>query len=135
MEEVKKLVQEAYEFGYFVGYKGHSEWAEWVRERRERLYARAQELGVYELVKNAYNRGKLDGAKKREEEIRKGLGKETAGEERPRPKVAPEEAEETAGAPEVEFVRFLETTRLLLPPDLLNTLRHLKPPRMLHMRR
>ncbi|ASJ11663.1 hypothetical protein [Thermococcus thioreducens] len=132
MEEVKKLVQEAYEFGYFVGYKGHSEWAEWVRERRERLYARAQELGVYELVKNAYNRGKLDGAKKREEEIRKGLGKEGAGEQRPGPKTAlPEGTEEETG--EVEFARFLETTRLFLPPDLLDTMKHLRPPKMLRI--
>lgn len=134
MEDVKKLVQEAYKFGYFVGYKGHSEWAEWVRERRERLYARAQELGVYELVKNAYNRGKADGAKKREEEIRKGLGKETTGEERPRPKTALPESE-GEGTGEVEFARFLETTRLFLPPDLLDTLKHLKPPKMLHIGR
>ncbi|WP_258083190.1 hypothetical protein [Thermococcus thermotolerans] len=132
MEEVKKLMQEAYEFGYFVGYKGHSEWAEWVRERRERLYARAQELGVYELVKNAYNRGKLEGAKKREEEIRKGLGKEGAGEERPGPKTALPEGEEEGGV-EAEFARFLETTRLFLPPDLLDTMKHLKPPRMLRI--
>ncbi len=137
MDERRKLLQEAYEFGYFVGYKGHSEWAEWVREKRESLYLRAEELGIYELVKEAYNRGKVDGAKKREEEIRKGLGKEAKGLEKPKaPRITPE-IEEGVGIParriEVEYARFLETTRLFLPPDLLDTLRNLKPPKMLRM--
>ncbi|NJE05801.1 hypothetical protein E3E36_06520 [Thermococcus sp. M36] len=134
MDERKSLVREAYEFGYFVGYRGHSEWAEWVRERRERLYSRARELDVYELVKNAYNRGKLDGAKKREEEIRKGLDREAKGEERSGPRTVPPEGEEVTPV-EAEFVRFLETTRLFLPPDLLDTLKHLKLPKMLHIGR
>jgi len=135
MEELKKLVQEAYEFGYFVGYKGHSEWAEWIREHREEIYLRAQELGIYEIVKEAYNKGKADGRKKREEEILKGLGKEPPEGERPRPpKIEPVEEEVEEAVPErdeVEFARFLETTRLFLPPELLNSLRNLKPPRML----
>lgn len=139
MEEVKELVQEAYRFGYFVGYRGgHSEWAEWVRRRREELYAKAEKLGVYELVKEAYNRGgKEEGGRKRTEEINRGLqkGLEKGAEEevkakvdqRPQPATT-EGEEEIRETEEVEFARFLETTRLLLPPDLLDTLKHLKPP-------
>jgi hypothetical protein len=138
-EEAKKLVKEAYEFGYFVGYKGHSDWAEWVRSTKEDLYSEAEKLGIYELVKEAYIRGKSEGAKKREEEIHLSLiekGK-IVQEEAPKPRVKPS-VEEMKGVPEeeamrVEFARFLETTKILLPPDLLNSVKHLGPPKMLRL--
>ncbi|ACS33497.1 hypothetical protein [Thermococcus gammatolerans] len=135
--EIKKLLQEAYEFGYFIGYRGHSEWISWVRDRKEELYRRAKELGVYELIKSAYNRGKVEGSNRRQEEINLGLiekGKLT--EEKVKPRVEMRRAEERTGEGkglEVEFARFLQTTRLVLPPEFLDTLKHLEIPRMLKL--
>ena len=132
--EIRKLLQEAYEFGYFIGYRGHSEWVSWVRDRKEEIYRRAKELGVYDLVKSAYNRGKLEGSNRRQEEINLGLiekGKLTEEEVKPRVEVM--EAEEEGEPLEVEFARFLQTTRLILPPEFLDTLKHLEIPRMLKL--
>ncbi len=133
--ELKRLVEEAYRFGYFVGYGGHSEWAGWIRRKRVQLYALAEELGALGLVQDAYQRGKAEGAKKREEDIRKGLGKEPpALSGRGTTKVSPVEMSVVEAFPEAtegEFVRFLETTQLYLPPDLLDTLKNLRPPKML----
>ncbi|CAD5243433.1 hypothetical protein [Thermococcus camini] len=131
-DEIRRLVRRAYEFGYFVGYKGHSEWAEWVRKRRDELYKAAGDLGAYEAVRDAYLRGRTAGAKKREEDIRRGLlvagGREGSTQE----EVPPGEMGEES-AVEVEFTRFVETVGLLMPPDLLDSLRLMRPPRMLHL--
>ncbi|WP_297420017.1 hypothetical protein [Thermococcus sp.] len=135
--EVKKLVKEAYEFGYFVGYKGHSAWAEWVRNTRERLYSEAEGLGVYDVVKAAYNRGREEGAKKRGEEIHFSLiEKGTVREENPKPKfkqvkvkTPPEEKLEE------EFIRFTESTKILLPPEILSSIKNLEIPKMLRLDR
>ncbi|NJF24112.1 hypothetical protein [Thermococcus sp. Bubb.Bath] len=137
-EKVRGLLEEAYNLGYFLGYHGHSDWLGWAREQREELYKKAEELGVYSLVKEAYARGKEDGAKKKEEDIHLGLiekGK-ISEEVRPKPKiVAP--PEETARPAEekirAEFARFLQTTKLVLPPEFLDTLKHLEIPRMLKL--
>ncbi|ASJ02847.1 hypothetical protein A3L09_06035 [Thermococcus profundus] len=138
-KEIKSLLEEAYNFGYFVGYKGHSEWVSWVGEKKNELYKRAEELGVYDIVKSAYNRGKEDGIRKRTEDINLGLvekGRITE-EERSKPRVempsAPEAVEETRKRMEVEFARFLETTKLILPPEFLDTLKHLELPKMLKL--
>lgn len=137
--EVKKLLEEAYNFGYFVGYRGHSEWISWVGEKKSEIYEQAKELGVYDLIKEAYNRGKADGARKRTEEINLGLiEKGRLTEEKPsRPKVempaTPERVSETRERLEVEFARFLETTKLILPPEFLDTLKHLDLPKMLKL--
>ncbi|NJE00731.1 hypothetical protein [Thermococcus sp. JdF3] len=135
--DAKRLVKEAYEFGYFVGYKGHSDWAEWVRSTKEDLYARAEELGVYQLVKEAYGRGRIEGAKRREEEIHLSLiekGRiEGEREEKPLKPAPPEEERTEEETMRVEFARFIETTRILTPPDLLDSLRFVKPPKMLHL--
>lgn len=135
-EEAKKLVKEAYEFGYFVGYKGHSAWAEWVRKTKERLYSEAERLGVYNVVKEAYNRGREEGAKKREEEIHLSLVERgTVREEKPKPKVRPVKVEKPPEEErlEEEFIRFTESTKILLPPELLNSLKNLEVPRMLRL--
>ncbi len=139
--EAKKLLKEGYKFGYFVGYKGHSEWVSWVREKREELYKKAEELGVYELVKSAYKRGKAEGSRKRQEEINLGLiekGRltEEEAETKPRVELREEAGEETTEGKEkfeVEFARFLQTTKLILPPDFLDTLKHLEIPKMLKL--
>lgn len=135
-EEAKKLVKEAYEFGYFVGYKGHSAWAEWVRKTKERLYSEAERLGVYNVVKEAYNRGREEGAKKREKEIHLSLVERgTVSEEKPKPKVRPVKVEKSLEEErlEEEFIRFTESTKILLPPELLNSLKNLEVPRMLRL--
>lgn len=132
-KEIKALLEDAYSFGYFVGYKGHSEWVEWVRERKEELYRKAEELGVYDLVRNAYGRGREDGAKKRGEEINLGLiekGKIELEKEKPRIEIPPQQESERF---EAEFARFLQTTKFTLPPEFLDTLRHLEIPKMLKM--
>lgn len=133
-EIIKELLEEAYSFGYFIGYRGHSEWVGWVKERKEELYKKAESLGVYPLVKDAYNKGKEEGARRRQEEINLGLiekGRIEVEEERPSIKVEapPVEAER----PEIEFARFLQTTRIVLPPEFLDTLKHLELPRMLKL--
>lgn len=138
-ERARKLIKEAYEFGYFVGYKGHSEWAEWVRGMRNRLYSEAEMLGVYELVRDAYARGKEDGTKKREEEINLSLiEKGKLPEESPKPKrriEKPEGALEGEESEQAEFAEFLETTKLTLPPEILDSMRHLEFPKMLRQGR
>ena len=135
-ELVKELVREAYEFGYFIGYRGHSEWADWVRKTRDRLYSEAERLGAYELVRNAYRSGKEEGAKKREEDINLSLlEKGKVGEEttrRPNLEV-PAHLEELPAEERREFLNFLETTKILMPPELLDSLKHLGPPKMLRL--
>ncbi len=129
--ELKRLVEEAYRFGYFVGYGGHSEWAGWIRRKKVQMYSLAEELGVLELVRDAYRRGKVEGAKKKGEDIRKGLGKgATILDGRGAPDFP---FEETSEEIEGEFIRFIETTRLYLPPDLLDTLKNIRPPKMLRL--
>lgn len=131
-DEIRRLVKRAYEFGYFVGYKGHSEWAEWVRKRRDELYKAAGDLGAYEAVKDAYLRGRAAGAKKREEDIRRGLLVAGGREGSAQGEVPPGEMGEESVV-KVEFARFIETTRILMPPDLLDSRRLMRPPRMLHL--
>lgn len=132
--EIKRLLQEAYEFGYFIGYRGHSEWISWVRDRKEELYKRARELGVYELIKRAYYRGKEEGTNRRQEEINLGLIEKGRLTEEVKRKAEPIERLRTEGkALEVGFARFLQTTEIILPPKFLDTLKHLEIPRMLKL--
>ncbi|WP_297468613.1 hypothetical protein [Thermococcus sp.] len=136
-DEKKALLKEAYQFGYFVGFRGHSEWAEWVRKKREELYQRAEELGIYELVKDAYRKGKELGKRDREEKLYEGLVAKVEREEGPRVrKVVPSRVEikppeETSI--ERDYVEFLQSTKLTMPPELLDSLKHLEPPKMLRL--
>ena len=129
--EIRALLEEAYRFGYFVGYQGHSDWTGWARERREEIYQKAERLGVYELVKKAYKRGKDEGSRRREEEVHLGLiekGRVEVEEERPSERPVIEESKERE-----EFAEFLRTAKLVLPPEFLNTLKYMEIPRMLKM--
>ncbi|WP_297513205.1 hypothetical protein [Thermococcus sp.] len=137
-EEKKNLLKEAYQFGYFVGFRGHSEWVEWVRQKREELYQKAEELGIYELVKDAYRKGKELGKRDREEKLYESLVAKVEREEaKPRPKgavsVATSARPEESSKLEREYVEFLQSTKLTMPPELLNTLKHLEPPKMLRL--
>ncbi|BAD86100.1 hypothetical protein, conserved [Thermococcus kodakarensis KOD1] len=143
MTDKKKLVKEAYSFGYFLGLKGHSEWVEWVRKKREELYKQAEELGIYDLVKEAYKKGKEQGLRDRSEMIAKNLI--VAGKIEPEgtskkvevafsPEESREEVLESGKSLEREYFEFLQTTNLMLPPELLDSVKALEPPKMLRLR-
>ena len=139
-DERKTILKEAYQFGYFVGFRGHSEWAEWVRQKREELYRRAEELGIYELVKDAYRKGKELGKRDREERLYESLvAKAEREENKPRAKRVFPKTEsalsqgESAREIEREYLEFLQSTKLTMPPELLDSLRHLEPPKMLRL--
>ena len=136
-EEKKALLKEAYQFGYFIGLRGHSEWAEWVRKKREELYRKAEELGIYDLVKDAYHRGKELGKRDREEQLYEGLAVKAEKDSTPRPNhivlTEPEQPLKESSELEREYVEFLNTTKLTMPPELLDSLKHLGPPKMLRL--
>jgi len=140
-DEKKALLKEAYHFGYFVGFRGHSEWAEWVRQKREELYQKAEELGIYDLVKEAYRKGKELGSRDREEKLYEGLVVKVDMENRePQSKQvwSMETKVPSKGLPseiEREYVEFLQSTKLTMPPELLTSLKHLELPRMLRLDR
>ncbi|AIU69653.1 hypothetical protein TEU_04485 [Thermococcus eurythermalis] len=135
----KTLLKEAYQLGYFIGFKGHSEWAGWVREKKEELYKKAEDLGIYEAVKEAYRKGKELGQRDRAEELQKGLVVKLEPEDlESKPEhAAPIESEEVEAEErteiEHEYVEFLQTTKLTMPPELLDTLKHLEAPKMLRL--
>ena len=124
----EKIIKEAYRFGYFVGYKGHSEWLSWIHEKKWEIYEEAKKLGIYEEVKKAYRMGKKEGAKKRIIEIQQELGKEgKEGGEKGTKKVEVVSEE----ALEREFLTILGSPEILEPPELLNLVKILKNPGLL----
>ncbi|WP_457741477.1 hypothetical protein [Thermococcus sp.] len=138
MKDRKALLEEAYRFGYFIGLKGHSEWAEWVRKKREELYQKAEEFGIYELVKEAYRRGKEEGKKVREEMLYEGLSGKPEGKEKRmstyQEKRVESDFEEDLSEIEIDYLEFLRSTKLAIPPEFLDSLRNLEPPKMLHFK-
>ncbi|RLF75271.1 hypothetical protein [Palaeococcus sp. (in: euryarchaeotes)] len=128
----EELIKEAYRFGYFVGYKGHSEWLSWIHEKKWELYEEAKKFGIYEAVKRAYQMGKEEGAKRRATEIQKGLGKEEGGKEGVR-KAEEFESEVSEEELEREFLTILRSPEILEPPELLNLIKILKKPGLLDM--
>jgi hypothetical protein len=99
----RDLVRKAYLAGYLLGYGGHTEWAGWSSRLRRAIYAEAEMEGRMKVVVAAYRRGKLDGARAREEDIRKGIYR------RPEP---PEPL------PEEESVEEVPSRRSYAPPSL-----------------
>ncbi|WP_297437852.1 hypothetical protein [Thermococcus sp.] len=69
----RDLVRKAYLAGYLLGYGGHTEWAGWSSRLKRAIYAEAEMEGRMKVVVTAYRRGKLDGVRAREEDIRKGI--------------------------------------------------------------
>ncbi|ALM75731.1 hypothetical protein [Thermococcus barophilus] len=134
-EEAKKLLKEAYEFGYFIGYKGHSEWIKWVADKKYSIYSKAKELGIYDAVKEAYNQGKIDGRQKRLEELNLGLaemGKTGITNKKPvilHPKDYLKGAEKDL---EREFQSFLLSVKLIELPKLLETMKILQLPKIIN---
>lgn len=127
---VKKedLIKEAYRFGYFVGYKGHTEWVSWIAGKKREIYRRAEELGIYKEVKIAYEKGLQDGKERRMKEVTQGLEKLEDEILPERPKVDNVREKEEI---EIEFSRFSKTPKIVEPPEILELIKALEGPKML----
>ena len=68
-DEKKELLKQAYLLGYEVGYYKHYEAVGWVRKKREELEKIAEDYGLQEEVKKAYDRGKIDGERKKSQDL------------------------------------------------------------------
>jgi len=127
MNKKRDLIKEAYRFGYFVGYKGHTEWISWISKKKARIYSLAEELGILEEVKMAYEEGLKDGKAKRMKDISSGLltsSSEDIPERRERKEVLENDLEE-------EFSEFLITPKIVEPPKILAVMKPIKTPKML----
>ena len=137
-EEIKirkmELIREAYRFGYFIGYHGHTEWTEWVGKKKEELYEKAKGLEIYPLVKNAFRRGKTDGERQRAEDINRGIAETgtTVEEESPKVKVRPRPITEEEKVEE-EFRSFLASPRIIEPPEILSMMKAIGEPRFIKL--
>lgn len=128
--KVMELVREAYSLGYFIGLKGHTEWAGWVREKLNDLYEKAEELGIYDLVRKAYRDGKSEGLKRRAEMLNEALGETKEGSEVLKGLRELISIEEGLGE-ERDYADFLREVEIILPPKLLDGIAWLKPPKIL----
>ncbi|USS41226.1 hypothetical protein NF865_03235 [Thermococcus aggregans] len=130
-DEMKKkdLIKEAYRFGYFVGYRGHTEWVSWVSKKKVNIYSLAEELGILEEVKMAYEEGLKDGKAKRLKDISSGLLTSSL-EGEPKQKEGDEGLENEL---EKEFSEFLTTPKIIEPPKILSIMKSLEPPKMLSL--
>ena len=124
------LIKKAYRFGYFVGYKGHTEWVSWVAKKKEEIYRKAEDLGIYEEVKTAYRKGLQDGKERRMREITQGLKKleDEILPEKSR-KLGAETVKEKVEIEE-EFLQFLKTPKIVEPPEILALTKALDVPQM-----
>jgi len=131
-QKIQKIIREAYRFGYFIGYKGHSEWISWVGHKKSEIYEKARELGVYEKAKKAYQRGKLDGERKRMEDVQSGLAVKLSPQEESKSGMEGAFVEEEIQHEErfnVEFARILNSPSILEPPEVLELMGMLKKPK------
>ncbi len=65
VDEKKELLKEAYKLGFEVGYYRHYESVGWVRRKREEIESIAVQEGILDKVREAYDRGKVDGERKK----------------------------------------------------------------------
>lgn len=79
----KELVKEIYRLGFSVGYHKHFEMGR-VLQRYNSLLDKADEYGVEDSVKDYYNKGKVNGERKRMLDLASGLSKETLSKEKPK---------------------------------------------------
>ncbi|AIF70389.1 hypothetical protein PAP_10075 [Palaeococcus pacificus DY20341] len=133
-QKIQEIIREAYRFGYFIGYKGHSEWISWVGHKKSEIYEKARELGVYEKAKKAYQRGKLDGERKRMEDVQSGLAVKLSPLDESKSKLKEafiEEEIQSEGRFNIEFARILNSPSILEPPEILELMGMLKKPKTL----
>jgi len=57
----KEVIVQSYSLGYEVGYYKHYEIMGWVYEDKNRIFKKAEELGILEVVRKAYQEGRRDG--------------------------------------------------------------------------
>ncbi|WP_457753679.1 hypothetical protein [Thermococcus sp.] len=101
-----------------------------MRDKKEGIYKKAKELGIYEAAKRAYQEGKEDGRQKRLEELNLMLIERGGGsqEETQKVEVVPliDEKDEIL---EEEFLAFLKSVKIVEPPKLLKLVEFLRIPR------
>ncbi|WP_256957788.1 hypothetical protein [Thermococcus litoralis] len=127
MDKKRNLIKEAYRFGYFVGYKGHTEWVSWISKKKSKIYSLAEELGILEEVKTAYEEGLEDGKAKRMKDISSGLSTSSSRDlHEPR-----EENYVLENELEDEFSEFLSTTKIIEPPEILTIMKSIEVPEII----
>ncbi len=68
-ERAKEILKEAYKLGFEVGYYRHYESVGWVRKKREELEHAAAVEGISSELVKAYERGKVDGERKKSKDM------------------------------------------------------------------
>ncbi|MBN2110130.1 MAG: hypothetical protein JW705_03450 [Methanosarcinaceae archaeon] len=71
-EERDHLAEVSYRLGYEVGYHRHSEIG-WVQEQLNKLYGFAEEYGLRSFARENYTRGKEEGSKAKDRDMKSGL--------------------------------------------------------------
>ena len=126
----KDLVRKAYLAGYLLGYGGHTEWAGWSSRLRRAIYAEAETEGRMKLVRTAYRRGRLDGSRDREEDIRKGVYRRPG-----LPEPQPEETAEASMISQTLTPPSLRRPVFVTRPDFLREIRIIRASRILRLPR
>lgn len=73
----QKLLEKVYKLGQEVGYFNHSE-VGWVHREYRKIRAEAQKLGIEVQIKDCYEKGKDEGAYRKQHDMSKGMGKKTS---------------------------------------------------------
>lgn len=127
----QKLIKEAYRLGYFVGYKGHTEWVSWIFKKKREIYEKAEFFSIYNEVRAAYEKGIEDGKIRRLKEIELGLSKLES-------EIIPEgtkEATKTKEKEEIEedYQAFAKTPKIMEPPEIIKLIKSIEAPKMLSL--
>ncbi len=126
----RDLVRRAYFAGYLLGYGGHTEWTGWSLRLKKTIYSEAEVEGRLKVVMAAYRRGRLDGSRDREEDIRKGVYH--------RPGIPEPQSEETAEASMISQTLTPPSLRrpvFVTRPDFLREIRIIRASRILRLPR
>jgi hypothetical protein len=75
--EIEEVRKSAYNLGFEVGYNKHSEIG-WVSEQYSMLENLAKESGLGTLVVDTYKKGKEEGGRSKERDVKSGLSKKEA---------------------------------------------------------
>jgi len=128
LSKKQELIKEAYRFGYFVGYKGHTEWVSWIAKKKREIYENASLLGIIDEVKAAYEKGLKDGKERKHREIELGLSKlESELELKETEKVDIGEEEKI----DQEYKSFSKTPKIVEPPEIIRLIKYIEAPKML----
>ena len=68
-EESKELLKKAYMLGFEVGYYRHYESVGWVKKKRDAIENEAIAQNLVEEMRKAYQRGKIDGERKKSQDL------------------------------------------------------------------